>query len=204
VKKYIIDVGSSSDGGHGLDMSKRTGIPVIFIEPNKEALDKLKSNENDIKLNLAITSYDGEVEFNYYQEGTHSILETNLDEIHKFIDGYSGRNADPKDWVARKKEIVKCCKLSTIIKQFEIDEVFYLKIDTQGHDFEAIKSIEDQLYKVNTLECEVQLTDFEIYKNQSKKTELVEYLLKNDFILVSSNQQTFGQEENLIFKNGRL
>ena len=34
----------------------------------------------DIKLNLAITSFDGEIEFNYYQDGTHSILETNLEE----------------------------------------------------------------------------------------------------------------------------
>ena len=34
----------------------------------------------------------------------------------------------------------------------------YLKIDTQGHDFEVIKSLEDKLSIVRYIECEVQIT----------------------------------------------
>ena len=157
--------------------------------------------ELDIKINAAITSYDGEIDFNYYQDGTHSVLETNLNEIHKYIDGSSGTFATIKDWSAWKKEKVKCFKLKTLIENYKIDEVLHLKIDTQGHDFEVIKSIEDKFNIIRYIECEVQITDFEIYKNQSKKEEILNYLKSKNFDLIHTESQTFNQEENLIFIN---
>jgi len=201
MNQYIIDVGTSHNAPRGIELKKQYGYPVIFIEPNKEALDKVPLEENDIKINAAITSYDGETEFNYYQDGTHSILKTNLEEIHKYIDGYTGTNAKVKDWTAWKTEKVKCYKLNTLINQLSIDEIMYLKVDTQGHDFEVIKSLEDKINIVRYIECEVQITDFEIYKNQSKKNELVEYLVNNNFKLILIEKQTFNQEENIIFEN---
>lgn len=204
MKKYIIDVGTSHNAPRGIELKKKYGYPVIFIEPNKESLDKVPSDELDIKINAAITSYDGEIDFNYYQDGTHSILETNLNEIHKYIDGYSGTNAKVEDWKCWKKEKVKCFKLSTLINELNIDNVVYLKIDTQGHDFEVIKSLGEEIKKVNKIECEVQITDFEVYKNQSKKNELIEYLKNNNFDLISTEKQTYGQEENLIFTNKKF
>jgi FkbM family methyltransferase len=201
LKKYIIDVGTSHNAPRGIELKKEYGYPVIFIEPNKEALDRVPSEKNDIKINAAITSYDGEIEFNYYQDGTHSVLKTNLEEIHKYVDGYSGTNAKVQDWTAWKIEKVKCYKLSSLIKELNIDEIMYLKIDTQGHDFEVIKSLEEKIDIVRYIECEVQITDFEVYKNQSKREEVIDYFSKNNFILISTEKQTFNQEENLIFEN---
>ena len=204
MKKFIIDVGTSHNAPRGIKLKKELNLPVIFIEPNESSLNQVPIDDGDIKINAAITSYDGEVEFNYYQDGTHSILETNLEEIHKFIDGYSGTYATVDNWKSWKKEKVKCHKLSTLIKELEIDEVPHLKIDTQGHDFEVIKSLEEKISIVKYIECEVQITDFEIYKNQSKKEDLVKYLKEHNFELVSEEKQTYDQEENLIFKNKNL
>jgi FkbM family methyltransferase len=200
-KKYIIDVGTSHNAPYGIKLREELKCPVIFIEPNTDALRKVPANPDDLKINAAISSYDGETIFNYYQDGTHSILETNLEEIHKFIDGYSGKNATIENWEWKKKERVKCYKLSTIIKELKIDEVAYLKIDTQGHDFEVIKSLEDQIYKVKYIACEVQITSFELYKNQSKKEDILNFMNSNNFNLIKSELQTYDQEENLIFKN---
>lgn len=204
MKKFIIDVGTSHNAPRGLSLKRQYNCPVVFIEPNKSALDRVPSDESDIKINAAITSHDGEVEFNYYQDGTHSILETNLDEIHKYIDGYSGTYATIENWKSWKKEKVKCFKLSTIINNLQIDEVIHLKIDTQGHDFEVIKSLEDKINLVKFIECEVQVTDFEVYKNQSKKIDLVDFLISNNFELISEEKQTYDQEENLIFVNKKF
>ena len=201
MNSYIIDVGTSHNAPSGIALKKEYGYPVIFIEPNIEALNQVPSDPNDIKVNAAITSYDGTIEFNYYQEGTHSVLKTNLNEISKYIDGYSGTNAKIKDWTAWKTEEVTCYKLSTLINKFNVSEVVYLKIDTQGHDFEVIKSLEDKINKVRYIECEVQITDFEVYQKQSNKTELVNFLLSKNFKLIHTDSQTFGQEENLIFEN---
>jgi len=201
LKRYILDIGTSHNAPRGIELRNTYGYPVIFIEPNKDALDRVPANNDDIKVNAAITSYDGEIEFNFYQDGTHSVLKTNLEEIHKYIDGYSGTNAKVQDWTAWKIEKVKCFKLNTLIKQLNIDEIMYLKVDTQGHDFEVIKSLEDKLDIVRYKECEVKNTNFEIYKNQSKKEEIIDYLTKNNFVLISTEKQTFNQEENLIFEN---
>jgi FkbM family methyltransferase len=201
MNQYIIDVGTSHNAPRGIQLKKQYGLPVIFIEPDKAALDRVPAESNDIKLNLAITSFDGEIEFNYYQEGTHSILETNLDEIHKYIDGYTGSNAVKEKWSAWKKEKVKCMRLDSVINQYSISFIPHLKIDTQGHDFEVIKSAGSKIKIIRYIECEVQVTNFEIYKNQSKKQELIKYMIDNDFELIESAKQTFDQEENLIFKN---
>ena len=201
MNQYIIDVGTSYSAPRGIELKKQYRLPVIFIEPDKSALDRVPAQSNDIKLNLAVTSFDGEIEFNYYQDGTDSILETNLDEIHNYIDGYTGRNAIKEKWTAWKKEKVKCMRLDSIINQYSISSIPHLKIDTQGHDFEVIKSAGSEIKIIKYIECEVQVTNFEIYKSQSKKQELIEYMLYNDFELIESIKQTFDQEENLIFKN---
>jgi FkbM family methyltransferase len=201
MNQYILDVGTSYGAPRGIELKKQYGLPVIFIEPNKSALDRVPAQSNDIKLNLAVTSFDGEIEFNYYQEGTDSILETNLDEIHKYIDGCTGRTAIKETWTAWKKEKVKCMRLDSIIKQYSISSIPHLKIDTQGHDFEVIKSAGSQINIIKYIECEVQVTNFEIYKNQSKKEELIKYMIYKNFELIGLTKQTFDQEENLTFKN---
>jgi FkbM family methyltransferase len=203
-KQYIIDVGTSHNAPRGLELRNQYKCPVVFIEPNKQSLDRVPAIEGDIKINAAITSYDGEILFNYYQDGTHSVLETNLEEIHKYIDGYSGTNATVENWTAHRKENVKCYKLSSIIENLNIEEVIYLKVDTQGHDFEVVKSLDDKIKIVKFIECEVQVTNFEVYKNQSKKIDLIKYMDSNGFELIRIDKQTYEQEENLIFKNKNL
>jgi FkbM family methyltransferase len=201
MKNFIIDVGTSHNAPRGIALREEYGYPVIFIEPNNEALNKVPAKDGDIKINVAITSYDGEIEFNFYQDGTHSILKANTEEIHKYIDGYSGKPGEVSKWTAWKTEKVPCLRLDTIIKKFNIEKIVFLKIDTQGHDFEVIKSLGDKLSIVLYIECEVQITDFEVYKNQSKKDEVIEYLTSRGFKLIHIEKQTFNQEENLTFEN---
>ena len=92
-------------------------------------------------------------------------------------------------------------RLDSIINQYSISLIPHLKIDTQGHDFEVIKSAGSKIKIIKYIECEVQVTNFEIYKNQSKKQELIKYMIDNDFELIELTKQTFDQEENLTFKN---
>ena len=200
MKKFIIDVGASHDGIKTIPLKPYFNCPIIFIEPDVNALSKVFAGPDDIKLDIAITSYDGEIEFNFYQDGTHSVLETNIDEIHKYIDGYTGLPAEKEKWTAWKKEKVKCFTLKTLIESLGIEKIPYLKIDTQGHDFEVIKSLSDKINIVDMIECEVQTLDFELYKGQSKKEEIIKYLLENNFLLININSSTYGQEEDLIFK----
>jgi len=197
---YVIDVGTSFSAPRGKQLQKIYGCPALFVEPDAEALSHIQTGPRDIKVCAAITSFDGSTVFYFYQDGTHSLLETNLEQIHRYIDGYTGKPARKEDWQCRKQIRVDCFTLHSLITRHRIDRVPALKIDTQGHDLEVVKSLGPSLSKVNRIECEVQVTPFEIYKNQSKKEELLSFLREKRYRLIQSEAQTYGQEENLVFQ----
>jgi FkbM family methyltransferase len=204
MRRYIIDVGCSSDAGIGKMAQQKFGLPVVYIDADKASLDQVAVEPGDIKINRAITTHDGEIEFNFYQHDTHSVLQTNLQEIGRYVDGNTGQRARLADWKAAKVERVQCCRLCTVLRELGIDEVMFLKTDTQGHDLAVIKSLEDEVSRVFQIMCEVQVTDFEVYRGQSKKADVLEYLGGQGFALVAAMAQTYGQEENLLFRRGHV
>ena len=200
-ESYIVDVGCASNAMRTMGLRDLFGIPVLFIDPDSAALEQIDAAPRDIKVAAAITSFDGEALFHYYQDGTHSLLETNKVEIHKYIDGHTGQPAKIEDWTARKSEYVQCFTLRTLICRFGITSIEFLKIDAQGHDLEVVKSLGEYISIVRHIEVEVQLTDFEVYMGASKLSEIMEFALGSGFELIHSEYQTHGQEQNLIFRN---
>ncbi len=200
-ESYIVDVGCSTNAMRTMGLRNLFGIPVVFIDPDSVALEQIDAAPRDIKVAAAITSFDGEALFHYYQDGTHSLLETNKAEIHKFIDGHTGQPAKIEDWTARKSEYVSCFTLRTLIIRFGITSIEFLKIDAQGHDLEVIRSLGEYISVVRHFEVEVQLTDFELYKGASKLSEIMEFAQESGFELIHSEYQTHGQEQNLVFRN---
>lgn len=198
--KVIIDVGAYKTGVNGKQYKSVHHVPVIYIEPDLDTFNQLQIDSDDVKLPIAIHDHDGITIFNFYQTGTHSVLPTNLKEIHHYIDGYSGQPGRVEDWKAWKKLYVPCLTLKTLIDQMGVKEVVALKIDTQGFDFEVIKSLGDAISIVKEVKCEVQITSHEVYLGQSKKEDVVEYMKEHGFTLVDVSKQTFDQEENLTFK----
>jgi FkbM family methyltransferase len=198
---FIVDVGTSRNALRTIPLRDRFGFPVLFIEPDAEALAQVPANFDDICLNAAITSFDGETKFFFYKDGTHSLLETNLPEIHKYIDGHTRKAAAKEDWTCSRSIDVPCFRLETVLERYFIDSVAFLKIDAQGHDLEVLRSLGARISSVQIFEVEVQVTDFEIYRGQSCKEEVLNFAAENRFELVSTHAQTFGQELNLIFAN---
>lgn len=198
---FIVDVGTSWNALRTIPLRDKFGLPVLFIEPDAEALARVPANVDDICLNAAITSFDGETKFFFYKDGTHSLLETNLPEIHKYIDGHTGKAAAQEDWTSSRSIDVPCFRLETVLERYLIDSVAFLKIDAQGHDLEVLRSLGEKIRSIQIFEVEVQITDFEIYRGQSRKEEVLEFAAENGFELVSTHEQTFGQELVLVFEN---
>lgn len=161
---YIVDVGSSWNGVRTIGLRDKFSLPVIFIDPDFESLKRVNATTADIKVAAAITSYDGEALFHYYQDGTHSLLETNLEEVHKFIDGHTGQAAKIEDWTPQRSEVVQCLTLQTLMYRLGVTSIEFLKVDAQGHDLKVIESLGGGISMVRFFEVEVQVTDFELYK----------------------------------------
>ncbi|MCG3769141.1 MAG: hypothetical protein JW384_00261 [Nitrosomonadaceae bacterium] len=198
---YIVDVGSSWNGVRTIGLRDKFSLPVIFIDPDFESLKRVNATTADIKVAAAITSYDGEALFHYYQDGTHSLLETNLEEVHKFIDGHTGQAAKIEDWTPQRSEVVQCLTLQTLMNRLGVTSIEFLKVDAQGHDLKVIESLGGGISMVRFFEVEVQVTDFELYKGASRLSNIMDFASKNEFELIHSESQTHGQERILVFRN---
>jgi FkbM family methyltransferase len=202
--KCIIDIGCSYNAPRGKLIKKLLKLPCIYIDPDLSALAMLKVEAEDLLLNVAIGEKNRLSKLFCYQEGTHSLLQTNLNDINKYIDGYTGKSALIKDWTPKEEIYVPTLTIDSIVDDIGIESIEALKIDAQGYDYQILLGANASLKKVKYIELEVQLTEFEVYKNQSKEEDIKAYMSSNNFELISRELQTFNQEANLFYVNKSL
>ena len=200
-KGYIVDVGSSWSAIRTIALRDKFNLPVVFIDPDSESLARVDARATDMKVAAAITTHDGEALFHYYQDGTHSLLEINIDEVPKYIDGHTGKTAKIEDWTAQRSEIVECLTLRTLISRLGITSIDFLKVDAQGHDLKVMESLGADISIVRHFEVEVQVMEFELYKGASQLSEVMDFASRSGFELIHSESQTHNQERILIFRN---
>ena len=111
----------------------------LSIEPLKIYLDNLPNKDTVIKVNCAVSDKDGIVDVywidpkdivNYnlpdWLKGCNSIIEPHPSAIIEL----KNRNLEH----IYKKSECKCLTWNSIVNIYDIKEVEYLKIDTEGHD----------------------------------------------------------------------
>ena len=76
-------------------------------------------------------------------------------------------------------EMVECDRLDSCLKDLNIDNLDYLKIDTQGAEFEILKGLGS--YKPLMIKCEVQV--FPMYKKEPSWTEVTDTLYKLGYMI---------------------
>ncbi len=78
-----------------------------------------------------------------------------------------------------KTETVECDTLSSCLNNIKINNLDYLKIDTQGAELEILKGLGN--YRPLLIKCEVQL--FPMYRNVPSWTETVNLLVKLGYMI---------------------
>ena len=134
----FIEIGTSD---FDTEVEKKDNKKGLSIEPIKNYFDKLPYKEGCIKINKAISNYDGELTLYYIPE----------DVINKYylplwMKGCGSVNKRHVNVQSMLKEhsleiskltsacTVPCTTLNNIIEEYAINGVYYLKIDTEGHD----------------------------------------------------------------------
>jgi FkbM family methyltransferase len=112
----------------------------ICIEPGPEEFKKLTENRKSININACVSDYDGQSEFTYI-EG-YSMMLSGLSENYN----YSHQNRIDSEVNSNGGTVNKIqmpvYKLQTILDNHHIFEVDYCSIDTEGSEFNIIKSID--------------------------------------------------------------
>jgi len=81
-------------------------------------------------------------------------------------------------------EIIECDTIESNLKNLKIENIDYLKIDTQGAELEILKGLGN--YKPLLIKCEIQI--FPMYKEVPGWTELLDYLNILNYIIIDWKQ----------------
>ena len=143
---YIIQIGShiGNTKNDFLYNNINLNFKYIMIEPILYLFNQLKENyksyNNITFLNIAISNYNGFIDlytpsekndFSKLIEWTNQLSSINKEHIQTFI---------PECIV--DKINVECKTLNTIIEDYNIKEIEYLYIDTEGHDYDILMNLD--------------------------------------------------------------
>lgn len=113
----------------------------ISIEPISVYFDALPKSDSVIKLNCAITSYDGVITMNWVHPD--DIIDNNLPNWIRgcnSIGSHIGRDAFVSDKILRSSD-VNCMTWHTLAETYGVNSVDLIKIDTEGHDHIILRQI---------------------------------------------------------------
>lgn len=202
--KIMFDIGASNGVFSSKYLKKNPDCKIYCFEPNKLNYIKLKNNTKNIK-NISIYPYAiSDI------SGTKTFYEsnyTNSSSLLPFTENtkkWKNPSKSTPELKTINKYLVKCIRLDDFIKDNNIQYIDYLKIDTQGHDLNVIKSLGENIKIVKELVAEVQIVDYDLYKNQSKKDELLNYLENYNFKIKKVQKWSHNQEENIWFINNNI
>lgn len=126
----------------------------VMIDPYQPYLDNIEDHENLIKVNKAVGLYDGEITFR--RVNTESIDEWD-DESYKGMGTITTVTPfdSTDDYVGRlEHHTVPLTTFMTLINELKIKKIDYLKIDTEGMDFDILKSIDYNSIEINFIKME--------------------------------------------------
>lgn len=201
-KKNIItfDIGASNGYVSKNWLSKYPHMIIYAFEPNKINFESLSKNtvknDNIYIYNQAISSKKGT--FTFYEANY-----TNSSSLLPFVNTDKWINPHPTIPELKTLETydVNCIRLDDFMIENKIECIDFLKIDTQGHDLEVIKSLGNMITCVKEIIAEVQIVDFELYKGAGKKSDMVKYMELNGFEIYKLQKYSQNQEENIWFIN---
>jgi len=123
----------------------------ICVEPLSEYLDNLPDNPNHIKLCAAISDHDGHMTIFYVPTKLIRDLElpswmrgaSSIGTPNKTVVRWLQRHGWPEELIHER--IVPTYSFPTLCDLYSIRSIKYLKVDTEGHDFYILCSLEDAI-----------------------------------------------------------
>lgn len=169
----FIDVGAS-DGmkySNSLFFEETRNWSGICIEPGIKEFNNLTKIRKSININACISDYDGESEYLY--------INGYAMELSGLIENYDKRHQDRisneinKNGGTTNKITTKVFKLQTIIDEYNMYNIDYCSIDTEGSEFNVLKSIDYDKTNIKIFSIE----------NNYGNTDIHDYLVSKGYHL---------------------
>ncbi len=206
VKKYdplIIDVGANKGQTINFFLNLFPKATIIAFEPNSKLYNKLtkkfKYLPNIHPINKGVSNQTNKLLFK----------ETITDETSTFEElNYKS------DYLKRKSKILGCDPKNIVVDTYKVDtirlfdfinneniqHINILKIDTEGHEFKCLEGLFcGYTPTIDIIQLEYHNDD--MYLNAVSEESIVMFLQQNRFILHKKIKHSFGDFNELLFKN---
>ena len=175
----VLDVGANAGQYHDLLRRSGYGGQIVSFEPNpalaSALAERARADGRWLVDNRALGSAPGSAEFHIMADSEFSSFHAPR---HDGVSLFQGQNT-----VARQVTVEVTTLdlvLPELIRRFAAKRV-YLKLDTQGHDLEALKGAGQILTQIAALQTEA--TVVPIYEGAPTYQEMIAYLLARGFAL---------------------
>lgn len=172
------------------------GLYGFSIDPIKEYLDNLNSPVTVNKLNCAIGDNNGEADIFYVS--INDAIQYNLyswvigcASLYQVNEKLWNHLSERKLCHLLKKDKVKTMTINSIIEIYNINSIEYLKIDTEGQDYNIMLSILN-----GNRSIKVDKIQFESYLKSEKLNIIKNILINNNYIELYSGHDTFMINKN--------
>jgi len=202
--RIIINVGAG-DGNQctkWLRIDKQLRVYAIDPEPKKfkslrAAANSVHFRQRFFAYSMAIFSFNGMATFYHCNDPSSGSLLPFVKANVKKWKYPSGR----RYFNTIEKSQVKTQRLDTFFAERKLNVVDMIKIEVQGYGLQVIKSIGRKIRGVKEVIVKVHTVNFDVYKDQSKKRDIITYMKSKGFDLYSTTPYSRNQEEFLRFRN---
>lgn len=115
----------------------------------------------------AASNYNGEVKFNCVSSENQDLVGISSIKKSKVLN------------LNYKQNIVPCFKIDKIVKENNID---LIKIDVEGHGFEVLQGLSDEIQNVKAIQIETE--SVEVFENQTLDEQIHNFILDKGFELI--------------------
>ena len=158
----FVDIGAN-DGitiSNTLFFEKELGWTGLAVEPIPSTFEKLKQNRGCHTLNACISDHDGVAEFLEIEGRAEMLsgLQDKYDEQHK----RRIRKTLKRLGGASRTIEVECLRFSSAMSRYDIKEIDFLSLDTEGGELDILKDIEFSNIPVRAISVENNYFTFDI------------------------------------------
>lgn len=195
MRDVVIDVGAHW-GEVSLPYARlHPDVTVFAFEPDMDAATRLWSAApNYVVILAAVSEYNALATLHLNRvPGCASLLDLDPDSLDQWPGG--------DNLLETGTRVVPTMRLDTFLNLYGIESVSWLKIDTQGADLSALRSLGTRIDSVQRVTVEVPAARMKPqYVGGHTKRDVMRYMLSRDFVLVQTEPQTDNCEENLTFE----
>ena len=209
--ELFIDVGAHKGETINLFLRNFKIKKIISFEPSPITYEQLNIKIKKIKLNfkktdiiaenLGLGSETKKMNIKHMKETSSSTInDLNTNSLYfkrkfKLLNFFGGNNL-------YKNLVIKVVKLSEYMKKHEINKIDFLKIDTEGYEFNVLKGLEKSIHKVNIIMLEHHYDN--MISKSYKYSDISDFMKSINFKLIYKSKMPFRKTFEYIYINNNL